>query len=262
MPGMLHYRTHGAAHQPPLCLLHGFMGSSADWQPLVDALAQDAYCLTVDLPGHGRSLDGPNHLYTMEGVTQALADVLDDAGIERCSLVGYSMGGRVALYFSLFHPTRVRRLGLESASPGLRTEQERAERRCLDHERANRIQEDLDAFLTDWYRQPLFASLARHGLIEEMVARRSTNDPDELARALRGLSPGEQPSLWDRLSDLSVPTLVLTGELDEKYASITAQTAEQIDAARRIFVAEAGHNVHAERPQAFLAELVQFLSST
>jgi 2-succinyl-6-hydroxy-2,4-cyclohexadiene-1-carboxylate synthase len=259
---MLHYRTHGAAHQPPLCFLHGFMGSSADWQPIVDALSRDAYCLTVDLPGHGRSLDGPNHLYTMEGVTQALADVLDDAGINRCSLIGYSMGGRVALYFSLFHPTRVRRLGLESTSPGLRTEQERAERRCIDDQRANRIQQDLDAFLENWYRQPLFASLARHGLVEEMVATRRANDPDELAQALRGLSPGEQPSLWDRLPDLSVPTLVLTGELDDKYTGITDQAARRIGAARRIVVPEAGHNVHAERPQAFLAELVRFLDAT
>lgn len=259
---MLNYRTHGAPHLPPVCFLHGFMGSSADWQPLVDALSRDAYCLTVDLPGHGQSLHGPNHVYTMEGATQALADVLDDAGVSQCSLVGYSMGGRVALYFSIFHPGRVRRLGLESASPGLSNGEERVQRRFLDDERADRIQDDLDAFLRDWYRQPLFASLARHGLIEEMVAERRANDPDELARALRGLSPGEQPSLWDRLSDLSVPALVLTGELDEKYRRITRETAHRINGARQVVVPDAGHNVHAERPQAFLAHLVQFLQST
>lgn len=259
---MLHYCTHGAPHQPPLCFLHGFMGSSADWTPVVEALSPDAYCVTVDLPGHGQSLDGPEYLYTMEGATQALADVLDDVGIHRCSLVGYSMGGRVALYFSLFHPGRVRRLGLESASPGLPTGEERVQRRFLDDERADRIQEDLDSFLESWYRQPLFASLDRHGLVDEMVATRRANDPDELARALRGLSPGEQPSLWDRLPDLSVPTLVLTGELDEKYEAITQRTGERIEVARRVLVPGAGHNVHAERPQAFLAHLVQFLEST
>jgi 2-succinyl-6-hydroxy-2,4-cyclohexadiene-1-carboxylate synthase len=156
----------------------------------------------------------------------------------------------------------VRRLGLESALPGLPSGEERVQRRFLDDERADRIQEDLDAFLEDWYRQPLFASLARHGLVEEMVASRRANDPDELARALRGLSPGEQPSLWDRLPDLSVPALVLTGELDEKYEAITKRTAERIETARRVVVPDAGHNVHAERPQAFLAHLVQFLETT
>jgi len=259
---MLHYRTQGAPHQPPLCFLHGFMGSSRDWQPVIDALSREAYCLTVDLPGHGQSLHGPDYLYTMEGATQALADVLDEAGIQQCSLVGYSMGGRVALYFSLFHPKRVRRLGLESASPGVSNGEERVQRRFLDDERADRIQEDIEGFLENWYQQPLFASLDRHGLVEKMVATRSMNDADELARALRGLSPGEQPSLWDRLPDLSVPTLVLTGALDDKYKAITEQTAERIETARRVVVPDAGHNVHAERPQAFLAHLGRFLKST
>jgi len=259
---MLHYRTHGAPHQPPVCFLHGFMGSSTDWQPIVDALSKDAYCLTVDLPGHGQSLHGPNYFYTMEGATQALADVLDDAGIKRCSLAGYSMGGRAALYFSIFHPGRVRRLVLESASPGLPNGEERVQRRFLDDERADRIRADLEGFLEKWYRQPLFASLARHGLVEKMIEKRSTNDSDELARALRGLSPGEQPSLWDRLSDLSVPTLVLTGELDDKYKAITKRTAERIKMAQRTLVPDAGHNVHAERPQAYLSHLVRFLQST
>lgn len=259
---MLHYRTDGAPHQPPLCFIHGFMGSTEDWQPIVTGLDDQAFCLRVDLPGHGDSLDRPSYLYSMEGVTQALADVLDEAGIHRCSLVGYSMGGRVALYFSLFHPERVRRLVLESTSPGLRTEPERAERRKVDEQRAQRIEEGLASFLEDWYRQPLFASLSRHGLVEEMVRTRGANDAQELARALRGLSPGGQPSLWNRLPELDVPTLVLTGALDEKYCAITERTAEHIPAARHVIVPGAGHNVHAERPQAYLAQLGRFFDET
>jgi 2-succinyl-6-hydroxy-2,4-cyclohexadiene-1-carboxylate synthase len=258
----LHYQTAGAPHQPPLCFVHGFMGSSEDWCPLIGGMDEQAFCLGVDLPGHGHSLDCPAHVYSMEGATQALADVLDAAGIHRCTLVGYSMGGRVALYFALFHPERVRRLVLESASPGLPTEAERAERRALDEQRAQRIEENLGAFLDDWYRQPLFASLERHGLVEEMVRRRRANDPDGLARALRGLSPGAQPSLWNRLPDLSVPTLVLTGARDDKYRAVTERTADRLPDARRAVVPGAGHNVHAERPQAFLAQLGRFLRAT
>ena len=95
-----------------------------------------------------------------------------------------------------------------------------------------------------------------------MVKTRSRNDADELARALEGLSPGRQPSLWEDLSSLSIPTLLLTGELDEKYVEITKQAAARIDGARRVAVPQAGHNVHAERPQAFLAHLAQFLRET
>jgi 2-succinyl-6-hydroxy-2,4-cyclohexadiene-1-carboxylate synthase len=71
-----------------------------------------------------------------------------------------------------------------------------------------------------------------------------------------------QPSLWDRLCDLSVPTLVLTGALDDKYTGVTARAARRIETAERVVVPKAGHNVHAERPQAFLAQLVRFLETT
>jgi len=259
---MLHYRTHGSPQKRALCFLHGFMGSTAEWAPIVEALETEAFCLMVDLPGHGRSVDRPSYEYTMEGATQALADVLDEVGVERSSMIGYSMGGRVALYFSIYHPSRVQRLVLESASPGLKTEEARAERRALDAERAARIQNDLCCFLEDWYRTSLFASLERHGLVETMVERRRDNDPEELARALTGLGPGRQPSLWGQLETVRASALVMTGALDDKYTAITRETARQLPAARHVLVPEAGHNVHAERPQAYLAELCRFLDDT
>lgn len=259
---MLHYETHGSPEQPTLCFLHGFMGSSDDWAALVDALSEDYFCLTVDLPGHGDSRTVPEHFYTMEGTAQAVVDVFDDAEVDRCTLIGYSMGGRVALYLSLVLQPPVERLVLESASPGLRSEEEQRERRQVDHERAERIEEDLDGFLEHWYRQPLFASLEEHDLVDDMVATRRQNDPSELARALRGLSPGRQPSLWNRLPDLEIPALLLTGALDSKYEAVTAQAAARMDTARRRVIPRAGHNVHAERPEAFEDALRQFLVET
>lgn len=259
---MLNYQICGSPNETPLCFLHGFMGSSVDWKPVAEALREQAFCLTVDLPGHGDSTDRSPPVYTMEGVSQALADVFEDAGVDRCSIVGYSMGGRVALYFSVHHPDRVRQLVLESVSPGLRSEEERAQRRAVDDRRATRIEDDLPSFLEEWYRQPLFSSLVQHDLVDGMVARRRQNDPDELARALRGLGPGNQPSLWERLADLHMPTLVLTGALDKKYLRVTKETASRLRDSHRVVVPNAGHNVHAERPQAYLAHLVQFLETT
>lgn len=258
---MLHYQTHGKRDGPVLCFLHRFMGSAADWTPIVEALGKSAYCVTIDLPEHGHSRKRPASEYSMEGATRAVADVLDAEGIEQCTLVGYSMGGRLALYFAGKHLDRVRRLALESASPGLCTEDERAQRRRLDAERAARIREDLTAFLEDWYRQPLFASLDCHGLVDEMVARRSANDPIELTRVLEGLGTGTKPSLWEQLSEVTVPTLVISGELDAKYDRITEQTADRLPTKRRVLVSKAGHNVHAERPQAYLAHLGRFLEA-
>jgi len=259
---MLHRHTFGSAEQPTLCFLHGFMGSSADWAPLVRELEDEFHCLMIDLPGHGQSLGQPEEAYSVAGATEAVVKVLDAEGVSSCVLVGYSMGGRVALSLALRHSSRVERLILESASPGLRSKAERAERRTVDAERATRIEDDLDAFLADWYRLPLFASLARHDLVDAMIRTRSENDPAELARALRGMSPGRQTSFWERLDEIACPTLVLTGALDDKYAAITEETAARIDTAQRVVLPKAGHNVHAERPSSFLEVLHQFLTDT
>jgi len=257
---MLHYITSGSPERPTVCFLHGFMGSAADWAPITQALSDDAHCLLVDLPGHGQSVGRPAHEYSMEGATQAVADVLDDAGVQDCTLVGYSMGGRVSLYFSIFHPDRVHRLVLESASPGLTSSVDRLARRELDAERARQIQADLPAFLQEWYRMPLFYSLSTYGLVESMIETRSQNDPDELARALVGLSVGAQPSLWERLGDLDIPLLMLAGALDTKYVQMVRHMALSLRRSETLIVPDAGHNIHAERPQAFIAHLVHFLS--
>jgi 2-succinyl-6-hydroxy-2,4-cyclohexadiene-1-carboxylate synthase len=259
---VLHFEGTALSHGDPLCFLHGFMGSGSDWAHVRSGLGDTTGHLAADLPGHGASVDRPDHDYSVEGAAQALADTLDHAGIDRCRLVGYSMGGRVALHFALTQPDRVERLVLESTSPGISDDDTRARRRRRDARRAEQIRSDLAAFLEDWYRQPLFASLERHDLVEEMVARRRENVPGELAKAVRGLSPGRQVPLWDRLGALRRPTLLLTGALDDKYRRITAEMQAALPDARRVVVPDAGHNVHAERPQAFLSHLGRFVQSS
>ena len=93
-----------------------------------------------------------------------------------------------------------------------------------------------------------------------MLHCHSFGDSEPLA--LRGLSPRRQASLWDRLSEIECPILVLTGALDDKYTTITKETAARIEGARRVVIPEAGHNAHAERPAAFLDALRRFLADT
>lgn len=256
-----HYVGYGAATAPVLVLLHGFMGASADWDALAPALADGRRVLAVDLPGHGRSVGLPERCYTPEGVAEGLLQILDAEGITQADFAGYSMGGRMALFAALTHPERVRRLVLESVSPGLRTPEERARRRATDAERAQRLVVDLRAFLEAWYRQPLFASLSRHeGLVEEMVARRAANDPAELERVLRGMGTGSQPSLWGCLPALAPPTLALVGALDVKYVRLVGEMAPHVAAAR--IIPGVGHIVHAEDPAAYLYYLKDFLKQS
>lgn len=122
-----------ACDAEPLVLLHGFTGSHRSWDAVVPALASIGRCVAVDLPGHGESdFEADAGAYSMESASTALASSLDALRVGPATLIGYSMGGRLALYFALTRPERVRRLVLESASPGLATEAEREARRRSD----------------------------------------------------------------------------------------------------------------------------------
>ena len=256
----LGYAVSGSAHHTAVLFLHGFMGSSADWREVMTALEDRAFCIAVDLPGHGASLELTPEAYTIEGAAQAVIGTLDELEVGRPVMVGYSMGGRLALYLALRYPGRCAGLFLESASPGLESAEERAVRRAADEERAKRLESgDLEKFLEDWHRQPLFASMARNeDLLRRTVEARRRNDPGELARSLRRMGTGSQPSLWGELERLEIPALVVAGGLDEKYAGISSRVASLNPQLESVVVPEAGHTVHAETPAVYISLLKQF----
>jgi 2-succinyl-6-hydroxy-2,4-cyclohexadiene-1-carboxylate synthase len=160
---------------------------------------------------------------------------------------GYSQGGRLSLQLALDHPEAVQRLALVSASPGIADQEARATRRDTDERLAQEIESDgIDAFLERWLAQPLFATLPRERSgIEE---RRKANTVDWLTYQLRVLGQGVQPSNWDRLAELTMPVLLIVGELDTKYVDIAQRMATAIPHARVEVVAGAGHACHLERP--------------
>ena len=257
------YTLWGDPQRPAILFLHGFMGSSEDWWDVVAALDERFYCVAPDLPGHGASLGLPPEYYTLGGTTRALLVLLDELDVERAALAGYSMGGRLALYLALRHPDRCAGLFLESTSPGIDDAAERRMRREADDWRASALESgSFEDFLAAWYKQPLFASLSRHkGLVEEIIEVRRRNDPGELARSLRGMGAGSQPSLWGDLAGLRAPALAVAGELDEKYAGLASRMAALNPMMRTAIVPGAGHNVRLEAPEAHLALLQDFLES-
>ena len=188
-PYRLHYEVRGGGGNPdtPLLFLHGFLGSGRDWAETAEAFP-DYPCVLVDLPGHGLSAGCPTRLHPMPLAALALLTVLDRLDIEQCVPVGYSMGGRLALWLALSHPRRCRGLVLESASPGIDSERERKRRRKWDESKALRLErQGLHDFLEEWYRQPLFHSIRRNGTrFAAMMERRRRGDPAALAR-VRGL---------------------------------------------------------------------------
>ena len=261
MPDNLNLEVSGDRLSPTILFLHGFMGSSADWRGAIAALGYRHFCIAVDLPGHGASLGMPPDTYTIDGAARAAIGTLDELEVVRTVIAGYSMGGRLALSLALRYPERCAGLFLESASPGLESAGERAARRAADESKAGRLESgDFEAFLLDWYRQPLFASLARdENLLRRTVEVRRRNDPAELARSLRGMGTGSQPSLWGELEGLAVPALAIAGGLDEKYAGISSRMASINPRIESAIVPGAGHSVHAETPAGYTSLLGRFV---
>ena len=261
LPDNLNYEVSGDRRSPAVLFLHGFMGSSADWREVMAALGDRAFCVAADLPGHGASLGLSTEAYTIEGSARAVINTLDRLEVEHPTVVGYSMGGRLALFLALRYPGRCAGLFLESASPGLESASERAARRAADGSKAKRLESgDLEAFLGDWYRQPLFAPLARdENLLHRIVQARRSNEPGELARSLRGMGAGNQPSLWRELEGLRVPVLAVAGGLDEKYARASSRMAVISQRIQSELVRGVGHNVHDEAPAEYVTLLEGFL---
>ena len=195
----------------------------------------------------------------------ALLDVLD---VSRAAVLGYSLGGRVALRLALHlsqqAPERASALVLESTSPGIENDAERAARRTSDGQLADDIDRaGIEAFADYWQSIPLFASQARlpANVRAQLRAQRLANNVTGLANSLRGMGAGEDPPVYDKLSKISAPTLVVAGASDMKYRRLAERTAAALPNARLAVISDAGHAVHLEQPRAFTRAVRQFLSA-
>lgn len=255
--GPARYHLLEAGHGAPILLLHGFTGSAQSWQSVMPALAERNCVLAPDLPGHGLT-HSPNTLsaYAISRVAADLAGLLDELGIQSAHVLGYSMGGRLALAFAVLFPQRVSALTLESASPGLATADERAARVAADEALAARIERDgVARFVDEWERLPLFASQAAlpTSTRERLRAQRLSNSAIGLALSLRGMGTGAQPSYWDALPALSMPVRLLAGALDVKFVAIARQMQAAIPRSTLAIMPDAGHTIHLEQPEDWMA---------
>ncbi len=260
--GDVKYNVTVAGSGPPLMLLHGFTGCADSWSELQPALAPQFELIMPDLLGHGWSDAPPDpSRYRMEACIDDLAAILTVMGVPKTHLLGYSMGGRIALAAACRHPERFASVILESASPGLATEAEREARIASDNELADFIEcEGVQRFVARWERMPLFASQSRlpPAARSRLRKERLANHAKGLANSLRGIGAGVQPSMWERMAALSIPSLIIAGELDSKFVDIATRMASIIAGSRLELVADSGHAVHLEQPEQFLRLVFDF----
>lgn len=248
-----HYRLVGNPRGPTLLFLHGFMGDSHDFDGILPHLWDNFRCLLVDLPGHGQTqVIGEDDFYGMEKTAIALIHLLEQIQRSRVALIGYSMGGRLAFYLALHFPDYFSQVILESASPGLKTAIARQQRREQDAQWIQKLHnEDFSQVLTQWYQQPLFASLHHQADFPGLFARRLSNSPQNLAKSLQYLGTGQQPSLWEKLDQNRVSMLLLVGEQDYKFVAINREMALASPQSQLEIFPHCGHNLHLEKSTIF-----------
>ncbi len=232
--------------QATLVALHGFTQTGRSWATVERALGETI--LAPDLPGHGSAAsERPADLDEAAAfVADRTAPHLDG---HPAWWIGYSLGGRVLLHLALARPDLVAGLVLVSTTAGIDDAAERASRVASDEALADEILRDgTTRFLDRWTSQPLFATLT---LGEDDRAERLRNTAEGLASSLRSCGTGTQTPLWDRLGELTMPTVVITGELDTKFTALGRGLAAALPNAVHEHIVGAGHACHLEQPEAF-----------
>jgi 2-succinyl-6-hydroxy-2,4-cyclohexadiene-1-carboxylate synthase len=227
--------------------LHGFLGDSSEWDAIVPEFPNEAR-LTIDLPGHGGSRDIPAADFDAVNalLTATLREVFAREGIRQYVLVGYSLGGRIAMFHALSSeklPQGLCALLLESANPGLPDgdTDARAARLASDEAWAARFRnEPIADVLRDWYAQPVFADLKKRAR-NALVKQRSGNDGAAVAAMLTATSLAKQPDFSTALQKLRarLPFYFVVGSEDEKYLRLATELELPFG-----IIGEAGHNTH------------------
>jgi 2-succinyl-6-hydroxy-2,4-cyclohexadiene-1-carboxylate synthase len=237
----------------PVTLLHGFTQSGRSWREVIGKMLPGWKWIVPDLRGHGDTQVSKGGTCSMDACTQDLLKLWDALDVEKSHLVGYSMGGRLALHVAARRPARVLSVLTIGAHAGLE-EDARQGRIRGDDALASRIEKDgIEAFVNYWGSLPMFAGLERRGpnYVAEVRAERLRNHVAGLACSLRGMGAGTMQPLWDDLARVDFPCTFVAGQLDHGYVASARRLATTVPNGRFEIVPRAGHAVHQERPDAF-----------
>lgn len=254
-------RMNSNHHNYPLVFVHGFMQQGSEWDNIIDWFNNRVYCAAPTLSPQSPAEASLEALanQVVEAARYAMQQTLAPAVV----LVGYSLGGRVALEVARTHPHLLAALVLESAGLGPEDEQQRESMAARSTNMATRLRTDgLSDFVHWWEGLSLFASQQEldDSLCATIRKNRLACNPESMALLLEHAGAETMPLASDAralLASLCCPVCYVAGTRDEKYASLTTTLPQSVDV--RLF--DAGHNVHLERPGSFVQVLVNTLDA-
>ncbi|KAF2599247.1 hypothetical protein F2Q68_00008609 [Brassica cretica] len=254
--------------------LHGFLGTGEEWIPIMKGISGSARCIAVDIPGHGSSRvhshASETETFSMEMIAEALYKLIEQITPGKVTIVGYSMGARIALYMALRFSNKIEGAVVVSGSPGIKDPVARKVRSATDDSKARMmIDIGLEIFVENWYNGGLWKSLRSHPNFRKIVASRLVHDDVlSVAKCLSDLSTGRQPSLWEELADCDTNVSLVFGERDEKFKKIASRMYLEMSKSKKseihiietVEIPEAGHAVHLESPLHLILALRKFLT--
>ncbi len=246
----------------PLVLLHGFAGSAYVWKILFDKLENLCPIIAIDLIGHGKTCapDDPK-FYSEESQISQLNKIFEELEIEKFILLGYSMGGRLALSYSINNTNKIIGLILESSTAGIQNYDSRKDRYENDLLISEKIRTgNLIHFFKNWYSASLFNSLKNiPNKLDELILRKSKNNRTGLANSLIGFSTGKMKNYWSEIQKFPKPVLLICGDLDQKYYDINLKLNSLFPNSNLAVIKDSGHITHLEKPDEFVNLVNSFL---
>jgi pimeloyl-ACP methyl ester carboxylesterase len=252
----------------PFVLLHGFTGSRDDFRDVFGELSRHGRTVVPDQRGHGGSTNTGNpEGYTLECLVADLAGLLDALAIERCDLLGHSMGGMVAMRFALAHPARVASLVLMDTAPasidGVPKPVRDAGAKIAREQGMETLYQLLRARATSDPALP--ASMRRvieaagpEAFFERVRRKLLAMDPEAFASLLTVLA--EHEGVEHRLGEIRCPATVIVGAEDTAFLAPSAQMAASIPGAHHVVIPDAAHSPQIENREAWLAAVTAHLS--
>ena len=234
-----------------LVFLHGLLGTKSDWQKVIENLPHFR-CLSLDLPFHGenKAVAVEDFEQTARFLESQIQSLIKD---EPYILIGYSLGGRIAQYYTLQARVKIGHLKaviLEGANLGLQSEQEKQTRLTNDRIWAERFfHENPETVLEDWYQQPVFSHLNEQKR-KSLIEKRKVNCGANIGKMLLATSLAKQPDFREKVRSSLLPFFYFCGERDQKFRQIAE--ANQLNLT---LIPGAGHNAHLENPTYFAEKI-------
>lgn len=247
----MHY-VRGGKGRHTLVLVHGFLGGSGYWLPQTSGLRDYFDFIAVDLPGFAASAEVPAP-ESIGGFAGALMQLVDSLGIARFSLLGFSMGGMVAMELALGHGDRLERLVLYgTAASGNLPDRFESWDASIKRMESQGVEATADKTVASW-----FVDGDQHPF--HPVCRQACRGASQEAcvKAMRGM---QRWSARDRLGAIKVPTLVIVGDKDRSTKPAeSVEIWQQVAGSQLCIIPDAAHGLHMEKPDLFNRVVLDFV---